>query len=159
MIQGQFVARTADLSLQDMQKEIQDLKTAKRKRDEGAEEEDEKDEDPAPQTKKRPCSNSKEKAAEAAPKAKKRAAPKAQSCKRKAADAAPKTNANGLPPYPGQPKKAVRPVHVKDFALYTDMRMRAWRLKRHGERRDKAFSFRKDPKGAWNKLWKVIRTG
>ena len=72
---------------------------------------------------------------------------------------APKTNANMLPPYPGQPKKRVPPVHVKDFALYTDMRMRAWRLKRHGEKRDKAFGFRKDPEDAWNKLRKVIRTG
>ena len=69
------------------------------------------------------------------------------------------TNKNWLSPYPGQPSKAVPPVHVKDFALYTDMRMRAWRLKRHGEKRDKAFSFRKDPKDAWNKLWKVIRAG
>ena len=144
-------------------------------------EKDEEDEGPASQTKKRPCSNSKEEAAEAAPKAKKckhkaaDAAPKTPQIKKhpcsnseeKAAQtapkakkcAAPKTNANMLPPYPGQPKKRVPPVHVKDFALYTDMRMRAWRLKRHGEKRDKAFSFRKDPKDAWNKLCKVIRTG
>ena len=141
------------------------------------------------QTKKCPCSNSKKKAAEAAPRAKKHAAPKAKSGKRKAADvdtkakkhAAPKaksgkrkaadaalntneswspnTHENWLSRYPGQPSKAVLPVHVKDFSLYTDMKMRAWRLKRHGERRDKACSFRKDPMGAWNKLWKVIRAG
>ena len=50
-------------------------------------------------------------------------------------------------------------MHDNDFALYTEMKMRAWRLKRHGEKRDKAFGFHKDPEDAWNKLRKVIRTG
>ena len=44
--------------------------------------------------------------------------------------------------------KGVGPVHDNDFALYTEMKMRAWRL--NGEKHDKAFFFCTDPKDAWN---------
>ena len=115
--------------------------------------------DAAPKTKKRAAPKAmsgKGKAGDAAHKTKKRAAPKAKSGKGKAGDTAHKTNNKGAPLYPGQPKMAVPPVYVKDFALYTDIRMQKWRLKRHGEKRDKAFSYRKDPKTAWDNLLQFI---
>ena len=51
-------------------------------------------------------------------------------------------------PFPGVPKKACPPMDYKDFRIYMDTTMQAWRVKKVGERKDKAASWKNNPQDA-----------
>ena len=59
-------------------------------------------------------------------------------------------------PWPGNPvpREAIR---WGDFKIYTDMKMRAYRVKRCGERKDRAKSFKKEkPMEAWKGVLDIL---
>ena len=65
----------------------------------------------------------------------------------------PTRDSNGFTiPFPGVPKKACPPIAYKSFRIYTDLTMKAWRVKKVGERKDKAASWNANPQEAWNKV-------
>ena len=64
----------------------------------------------------------------------------------------PITMENDGPAFPGVPTKKVGPMQLERMAIYTDMNTQKWRVKRHGERKDKAFSFKSVAAGNWDKL-------
>ena len=65
----------------------------------------------------------------------------------------PTRDSNGLTiPFPGVPKKACPPIAYKSFRIYTDLKTQAWRVKKVGERKDKAASWNANPQEAWNKV-------
>ena len=57
-------------------------------------------------------------------------------------------------PFPGKPKadKARVLMEYKEFRVYTDLAMGAWRVRQMGERKDKAASYKVDPKQGWEKV-------
>ena len=70
----------------------------------------------------------------------------------------PITENDGLA-FPGVPKKKVGPVQLECMAIYTDISSQKWRVKRHGERQDKTFSFKSDAAENWNRLRVYVMGG
>ena len=66
---------------------------------------------------------------------------------------------NHWPAFPGVPKKKVGPMQLECMAIYTDITSQKWRVKRYGERNDKAFSFKSDAEGNWHKLRVYVMGG
>jgi len=54
--------------------------------------------------------------------------------------------------YPGIPKAAKDAVTVGDFRLMTDVQRQQWRLRKIGERPDKAFSWKVDGSESWKRM-------
>ena len=69
------------------------------------------------------------------------------------------TTKNHWPAFPGVPKKKVGPMQLECMAIYTDINSEKWRVKRHGERKDKAFSFKSDAAENWDKLRVYVMGG
>ena len=59
--------------------------------------------------------------------------------------------------FPGKPLKPADPIIVGKYKLYTDINMQAWRVKKIGERVDKACSWKVDPAAAWEKVLKILK--
>ena len=60
-------------------------------------------------------------------------------------------------PWPGKPTANTEPISWGDFRIYTDMKMRAYRVKRCGERTDRARSFKmKKPMEAWKEVLDLL---
>ena len=58
--------------------------------------------------------------------------------------------------YPGVPKKPAGPKHHGQMVIYTDLKNQKWRVRREGERQDKAFSWKLDAKASWTRLLERI---
>ena len=70
----------------------------------------------------------------------------------------PTCDSNGLTiKFPGVPKKACPPIEYKRFKIYTDLTMQAWRVKKIGERKDKAASWKANPQEAWKKVLGLLK--
>ena len=70
----------------------------------------------------------------------------------------PTRDSNGLTiKFPGVPKKACPPIEYKRFKIYTDITMQAWRVKKIGERKDKAASWKANPQEAWKKVLGLLK--
>ena len=61
--------------------------------------------------------------------------------------------------FPGVPKKKADPMRLECMAIYTDINSQTWRVKRHGERQDKGFSFKKNAAENWDKLRVYVMAG
>ena len=61
--------------------------------------------------------------------------------------------------FPGVPKKKVGPMQLERMVIYTDINQQKWRVKRHGEKKDKAFSFKSDAAENWNRLRVYVMGG
>ncbi len=61
-----------------------------------------------------------------------------------------------LLPFPGKPKKPCQPLIHNKFRVYTDLNVKAWRVQRIGDRKDKQCSFNKDPNAAWAKVCQLL---
>ena len=59
---------------------------------------------------------------------------------------------NDGPAFPGVPKKKVGPMQLERMVIYTDINQQKWRVKRHGEKKDKAFSFKSAAAENWDRL-------
>ena len=53
----------------------------------------------------------------------------------------------------------IGPMQLERMAIYTDISSQRWRVKRHGERQDKAFSFKSDAAENWNRLRVYVMGG
>ena len=62
-----------------------------------------------------------------------------------------------LVPFPGVPKKPVEPMVYKEFRIYSDVSLQAWGVRKIGERKDKAASWKIDPEAAWQKVQDVLK--
>jgi len=60
--------------------------------------------------------------------------------------------------YPGIPKAAKDAVTVGDFRLMTDVKRQQWRLRKIGERPDKAFSWKVDGSESWKRMGEYWQT-
>jgi len=54
--------------------------------------------------------------------------------------------------FPGVPKKAVAPIEINGFKVYSDLQLGCWRVKEIGERKDRKASWKVDPKLAWKRV-------
>ena len=62
-------------------------------------------------------------------------------------------------PFPGKPKKGVPPMEFGQYRIYTDANKFAWRVKRVGLKKDKAFPMGDDPKATWDKMADLLSEG
>ena len=54
--------------------------------------------------------------------------------------------------YPGVPKKPIDAISFGAYQIYTDVTKQRWRVKRLGERKDKAFGWVSEPEVQWKRL-------
>ena len=61
-------------------------------------------------------------------------------------------------PFPGKPKadKARVPMEYKEFRVYTDLGMGAWRVRQIGKRKNEAARNKVDPKQGWEKVFGLL---
>jgi len=62
-------------------------------------------------------------------------------------------------PFPGKPKKGVPPMEFGQYRIYTDANKLAWRVRRVGLKKDKAFPMGDDPKATWDKMADLLSEG
>ena len=68
-----------------------------------------------------------------------------------------KSKVKELLPYPGKPTKKRAPVQFGDnIKIYTDINASLWRVQKHGDRKDIAASFKKDPVRAWTRVNEIL---
>ena len=60
----------------------------------------------------------------------------------------------GALPFPGVPKTSAKiaAMRFKDFKIYTAVNASGWRVLRDGQRVDKKFSWKQNPRQAWDAL-------
>ena len=100
-------------------------------------------------------------AAEKVTKGKAACTPKKAPMKRPAAASLPlpkaQKNFKSLP-FPGKPRKATEPMEANGYRIYTDLNNQQWRIKKQGERNDKAVSYKQDAEEAWAKVNSFLKT-